>query len=42
MDIGTKILEYNNTNVSDFARIEEWKLSLEKEDGKPLYDLGSR
>ena len=42
MDIVTKFLEENNINVPYFVRKEEGKLSLEKEDDKRLYDLGSR
>ena len=42
LDIMTKILEYNNIDVLDFARREEGKLSLEQEDCKRLYALGSR
>ena len=42
MDIMTKLLEENNIDVPNFARRGERKLSLEQEDGKPLYALGAR
>ena len=42
MDIMTNILEDNNIDVPYFARIEERKLSLEQDDGKRMYALGSR
>ena len=40
--IMTKLLEENNFDVPYFVRKEESKLSLEQEDGKHLYALGSR
>ena len=42
MDIMTKLLEEKNIDVPDFARRGKLKLSLKQEDGKHLYDLGSR
>ena len=42
MDIMTKLLEENNIDVPYFARRGERKPSLEQEDGKCLYALGSR
>ena len=42
MDIMTKLLEDNNIDVPYFARTDERKLSLEKENGKGLYALGAR
>ena len=42
MYIMTKLIEENNIDVLDFARIGERKPSLEQEDGKHLYALGNR
>ena len=42
MEIMTKLLEDNNIDVPNFGRRKEHKLSLEQNDGKRLYALGSR